>query len=499
MPDYLVVLSVRYGSWLAFLSGLALPLAFAPFAFAPVAILSLAVLLLLWQDATPVTAARRGFAWGFGAFLAGLYWLYISLHIFGKAPLWLSVPLMLGVVAIMALYPALAGYLYARFAPASVRLALLLFLPAIWALLEWLRGWLASGFPWLAMGYSQTDTVLAGFAPIGGVYLVGALVAASAGALVCLIIERRRGLVLTCLLSLWVIGAAIRPMPFTVPKSETLTVSLLQGAVPQDQKWLPEQFAPTLDLYLRMTRDNWTSDLVIWPEAAIPALLANVEDYLGAVWQAARANDTALLIGIPRKDPDNGQYFNSVVALDEVRTIYDKRHLVPFGEYFPVPDFVRRWMRLMNLPYSDFTAGRDDQAPVQVAGETLAVTICYEDVFGAEQLREIAHASLLVNVSNDAWFGDSIAPHQHLQIARMRAMETRRPMLRATNTGISAFIGPGGEILRRSQQFSSQVLTAEVRGHKGKTPYMVLRDWLLVVLAATAVAVALLADRRRPV
>lgn len=485
------------GTWIALLSGLVYPLAFAPFGIAPIAILSLAILPILWSGISPRDAAVRGFAWGFGAFLAGLYWLYISLHTFGNAPLWLSLPLMFGLVAVMALYPALAGYLYARFAPSSPGAALLLFFPGSWVLLEWIRGWFASGFPWLAAGYSQTDTVLAGYAPVGGILLVSAAVALSAGVVAGLILGGRRVLPVLVLLAIWSAAAALKPIEFSVPRQQAIRVALLQGAVPQDRKWLPEQYEPTLQRYSGMTRRSADADLVIWPEAAIPALLGYAHEFLDDLWKKARAKDTALLIGIPRRDAASGQFYNSVLAMgSRQKLLYDKRHLVPFGEYFPVPDVVRGWMRLMNLPYSDFAAGASDQGVIELAGERLAITICYEDVFGAEQIDIASEATLLVNVSNDAWFGDSIAPHQHLQIARMRAMETRRPMLRATNTGISAIIDAHGSVTLRSRQFEPEILRAEVTGREGTTPYMKTGDWPGVVISLLGVGLALVSGRR---
>ncbi len=496
---YLAGLASRYGMLMALVAGLLLPLAFAPFGLAPVATLSLAALLLLWQVGSPRLAAWRGFAWGCGAFLAGLYWLYISLHVFGKAPLWLAVPLMLAVVAIMALYPALAGYLFVRVTRRGSAVALVVFFPCLWVLLEWIRGWFASGFPWLALGYSQSDTVLAGLAPIGGVYLVSFAVALSAGGLVALTVNRHALAAAGVVLLVWVAAAALEPLQYTTEKERPVKVSLVQGSVPQDKKWLPEQLGPTLELYREMTLASADSDLVIWPEAAVPALLNVAEPYLQALWQQSRVTGTDLLIGIPRRDPATGQFFNSVIALGEQRYLYDKRHLVPFGEYFPVPGFVRSWMRLMNLPYTDFAAGSRGQAPIPLAGETLAITICYEDVFGALQLPGLHQASMLVNVSNDAWFGDSIAPHQHLQIARLRALETRRPMLRATNTGISAIIGAHGQIVARTRQFQAMSLDAEIRGRQGTTPYMVLGDWLAVMLAVAGMTGVLLIERHRAV
>ncbi len=485
---------------MSLVAGLLYPLAFAPFDIAPIAILSLAALLLLWTGQSPRTAARLGFAWGIGAFLAGLYWLYISLHTFGGAPLWLALPLMLALVAVMALYPALAGYLYARVTRSSQRAAMLLFFPGVWVLLEWIRGWFASGFPWLAAGYSQTDTVLAAYAPVGGVFLVSFAVAVSAGVVVSVILTKHRVIPVLLLLAIWASAAAIKPVNYSEPRPQAIRVALLQGAISQDRKWLPEQFEPTLQLYSGMTRQSADADLVIWPEAAIPALLEFTQEFLDELWRSARAEKTALLIGIPRRDAVSKQFFNSVVALGEKhRSVYDKRHLVPFGEYFPVPEVVRRWMRLMNLPYTDFAAGAGDQPVISMAGETLAITICYEDVFGAEQLSIASKASILVNVSNDAWFGDSVAPHQHLQIARMRAMETRRPMLRATNTGISAVIDAHGKIMARSRQFAPEILRAEVNGRVGSTPYMRLGDWLSVLLSIAAMALALIFIRRSAV
>lgn len=489
-----------YATWLSLAAGLAYPLAFAPFGLAPLAILSIAALLLLCTGTSPRMAARRGFVWGVGAYLGGLHWLYISLHTFGNAPLWLALPLMLGLVAIMAFYPALAGYLFCRFAPSRTAPATLMFFPGVWVLLEWTRGWLASGFPWLAAGYSQTDTSLAGYAPVGGVFLVSAAVAVSAGILASFVLSNKRLLPAGLLLLVWGSAALLRPLDYTETKSAALDVALLQGAVPQDKKWLPEQYAPTLRRYAAMTGQSQSADLVIWPEAAIPALLGSAQGFLDMLWREARERQTALLIGIPRRDEESGQFYNSVVALGSAQqTIYDKRHLVPFGEYFPVPDMVRNWMRLMNLPYSDFAAGAHDQGVLALAGEQLALTICYEDVFGAEQLAAVRNASMLVNVSNDAWFGNSIAPHQHLQIARMRALETRKPMLRATNTGISAFIQADGEISLRSRQFQQEILRARVYGRMGNTPYARSGDWPSVVLSLLLLSAALLAGRYKPV
>jgi apolipoprotein N-acyltransferase len=277
----------------------------------------------------------------------------------------------------------------------------------------------------------------------------------------------------------WIIGAGLRDVEWTEPVGESIQATLVQGGVPQDRKWLPEQFQATLDHYRRETQLAQTSDLVVWPEVAIPSVTDQVEDYIERVEADSRITGQTILFGILERvyeRSDDATIYNSVVMLGGEgggRPVYRKRHLVPFGEYFPVPAAVREWMRMMSLPHNDLSAGPEYQ-PLLVAanGASISVAICYEDAYGTEQLNSMDEATLLVNVSNDAWFGDSIAPHQHLEIARMRALEVGRYALRVTNTGISAFIGPHGEILEKGQQFEPVSMTRSVGQRKGSTPYM---------------------------
>lgn len=489
------MLSDRRAIVLATLSGAVLPLAFAPFGVYPLAVLSLAALWFLWEGTEPRQAAALGFAWGGGSFLAGTYWLYISIHIFGKVPAPLAIFLMLALVGIMALYPALLGYLFARCRlHGSVRW--LLVMPAAWVIVEWLRGWLFSGFPWLSLGYAFSDSWLAALAPLLGVHGVSLAACLLAGALVALV--RGPGRLVGVGVVLAVVGGAAvsRTAQWAEPADRSLEVALIQGAVAQDRKWLPEQREPTKSLYLDLTRQNWDADLVLWPEAAIPAVMHQEYAYLERVRSEAMAHDSVVVLGMLEKDDATGNYYNAVLVLDEKSSVYRKRHLVPFGEYFPVPGFVRHWMRLMSLPYSDISAGAGDQTPLPVAGEYAAPSICYEDAFGAEQRQFLPTAGLLINVSNDAWFGDSIAPHQHLQIARMRALETGRYMLRATNTGISAVIDPDGRVVARSPQFQPDVLRATVIPQRGATPYVSIGNRWLAALAVLAV-LAFAGVRRR--
>jgi apolipoprotein N-acyltransferase len=257
----------------------------------------------------------------------------------------------------------------------------------------------------------------------------------------------------------------------------------VQGGVSQDRKWLREQFAVTLDLYHRSILSHPDSDLILWPEVAIPAAIDQIEAYLEQLQLDLESQQQTLLLGILERD--GGDIYNSVLMLDrDRRQVYRKRHLVPFGEYFPVPDRVREWMRLMSLPHSDMTPGERQQPLLETdRGDRFAVAICYEDAYGAEQLYALPETTILINVSNDAWFGDSIAPHQHLEIARVRALEAARYVVRATNNGISAFIGARGELLQTAPQFEYATLTMEVVPMTGATPYSLVGNWPIVSLA----------------
>ncbi|MEE9141364.1 MAG: apolipoprotein N-acyltransferase [Gammaproteobacteria bacterium] len=474
----------RYPAAIAFVAGLLYPLAFALFDWSLLAVVSLAILFIVIDGRTPKLAARCGFLFGFGAFLAGVYWLYISLRVFGGAPLLLSIPLMLAVIAVMALYSAMFAWLSNTLRPQPGLFRWLLVLPAAWTFFDWLRGWLFSGFPWLATGYSQIDMPLAGLAPVLGVHGVGLAVALSAGVLVVLLRlgPRQRLTAVVVLTILWIGGGSLREVAWTQAAGAATTVTLLQGNVEQDLKWEPEQFDPILERYVAMTAEYKDSDLIIWPEAAIPGFLqeAAVARFVEDLRREVDDNDYELLLGVLDFNLRTKDAYNAAIGIDGELQFYRKRHLVPFGEYFPVPAFVRSWMRLMSLPHSDFQRGDDVQPLIELSGQRIATMICYEVVFGAEQIAYLPAATLLVNISNDAWFGDSIAPHQHLQIAQMRALETGRYLLRATNTGITAAIDPKGVILDRLPQFEIGALTVDLYPYTGATPYVSVGNWPVI-------------------
>jgi apolipoprotein N-acyltransferase len=483
------------------IAGAVLPLAFAPFHAWWLAPCSYAVLFLCWRNASPKLSFWSGFGFGFAAFLFGIYWIYISVHEIGGAPIWLGVLLMLGLVAVMALYPALVGWIGARWLGTTGALRWLMVLPALLVLSEWIRGWFLTGFGWLSPGYAQTESWLLGLAPILGVLGVSWAVFVIGGALATAVAGTNRerlnaaAVVIVLVAASWI---ATR-QAWTEPKDGTITVALTQGAVPQTIRWLPEQLPVARELYLGLTLEALGSDLIVWPEAAIPNYYENEREYLGEIERLAAGAGSRVMFGMLKYDWQTGAAHNALFTLGlPERSAYIKRHLVPYGEYFPVPGFVRDWLRAMELPNIDTQPGPPGQPPIALLGERIAVTICYEDVFGAEQLDSFPEATLLVNVSNDAWFGDSLAAHQHLQIARMRAAEVRRYQLRSTNTGITAVIDPYGQVVSRLPQFEPGVLRESVRGMTGSTPYIAWGNFAAVLLALGALGAGVLLNRLRP-
>lgn len=479
--------------------GALLTLGFAPFGAWFLAPVIAFLMLTVFYLSTPRRAARYGFLFGIGLFLSGTYWIYVSVHVFGQAPLWIALILMFGLVLIMAAYLAFVGWGIASLTAGNGwRLALVA--PALWTLVEWFRGWALSGFPWLSFGYGQIDSPLAGWAPVIGIYGVTWMLLVSAAALVPLLAgQGSKAASLALAVVPWLAGAALQQETWTKESGgEPVVTTIVQGGVPQDRKWLRDQFIPTLNLYRNALNDAVTSDLVVWPEVAIPAVMNQVGSYLDLLEQDIAARRQTLAMGILEPHPNGEQVYNSVLLLGgPERQTYRKRHLVPFGEYFPVPDFVREWMRLLALPNTDMQPGADEQPLLETRGGTLLATaICYEDAYGAEQLYALPEAGIMLNVSNDAWFGESIAPHQHLEVARMRALEVERPVVRATNNGISAFIDARGRILRTVPQFEFATMTASIAPRAGRTPYAATGNLPLILMLSAIVAAVCVVRRQ---
>lgn len=476
-------LQTRRATWLALPIGAAVSLAFAPFGWWPLAILGMAYLFALWQEATPRRAALCGFLFTVGTYLAGTYWLYHSVYEIGHAPIVLTVFVIVAIASVMGGYAAVVGYVLARWVKVAGALRWLLVLPAAIALMEWFRGWFLSGFPWLALGYTQTDTPLAGLAPLVGVYGVSFAVVLTAGAVVAVLFggSRERTAAAAVTGVIWILTFSLWKHEWTQPTGKPVAVAIVQGAVPQEMKWDQAQFEKTLELYRSLTEPHLGADIIVWPESALAAPVHMLGGFLGPQWEATKRSGSTLVLGQLRRDPQREDvYYNAVLVLGDQPQWYAKRRLVPLSESFPVPDFVRGWLKGMDLPYSGFEAGGDSQPALDAAGQRLGVSICYEDAYASDQLAVLKDATLLVNVTNDAWFGDSTAAHQHLQISRMRALEAGRTLLRAANDGISAIIGPDGRVTATLARFQPGVLDGSVQPRTGLTLYARFGNWPVI-------------------
>jgi apolipoprotein N-acyltransferase len=338
---------------------------------------------------------------------------------------------------------------------------------------------------------SQTDAWLGGFAPITGVYGISLLLLLGSASLLALVrsfslpaLAGLRAPALALLLLPWPLGWALGFVDWTRAAGPPVTVAVLQGAIPQDQKWQADNVEPTRDLYTDLDQQALGAQLIVWPESALPELANEVPQYLGQLYSQASTRGSDIVMGIIRAD-ESDNYYNSIMTMarNQHVTFYDKHHLVPFAEFFPVPPFVRSWLRLMSLPYSDFTHGAEVQPAVAAAGTMLSLSICYEDAYNTWNLSALEQAHLLVNVTNDAWFGRSWARYQHFQISRMRAMEARRTLVRAANDGISALVGAHGEVLARAPEFQSTVLRGTVQPRAGLPPFARFGNIPVVLLA----------------
>lgn len=461
---------------------------FAPFYAFPLPLVTIAAALALWRRAaTPRAAALRGFLFGCGMFLAGVSWVYVSMHQFGGMPSALAVLATVLFCAVLAVFPAAAAWLVFRLHGDNIWNDSLTAASA-WTLTEWLRGWVFTGFPWLALGYSQSPpSPLAAFAPLVGVYglsFIGVLIAS----LLAASFQARRSALWAAgvVAALAICGLGLARVSWTAPKPHTLTVSLLQGNIEQSLKWRPELLSQSLDTYLQLARDH-PARLIVLPETALPTTLDDIApDYLAQLAATAGGRGDVLL-GIVTLD-GHGRYFNSAVSAADTAKRYSKSHLVPFGEFTP-PAF--GWtLAILHIPMSDFSRGSTDQPPLDLAGEKVAVNICYEDLFGEQIIRALPEATLLVNVSNVAWFGDSLAPAQHLQIAQLRALESGRFMLRSTNTGETAVVSPQGLVSVKLPTFTAGALQAEVRGYTGLTPFARWGNAPVITLAILILAAA---------
>lgn len=470
----------KYWDLCAPIAGLLLTLSFAPFDYSALALLALVFLFAAWLNISAKRAALRGYLFGLGAFGSGVSWVYISMHDFGGAGVFGSSLLTALFAAFWALFPALAGYLSVK----MQRVGRIVMVPVIWILVEYFRGyWLLNGFPWLQVAYSQMDTPLAGYIPVLGVYGTGFIVALTASVVVE-IVQRCRGdfslprrlkspLQLIIMLAiLWSVGGLLRNQTWTHEIGSPIRVSMIQGNIGQDQKWRPENKINTLLKYKRMTEEHWDSKVIIWPETAIPAYLDQVEqNFLAPLANDAKLHNTDLIISVPVQEQSPIKNFNAVITLGKEQGMYRKTHLLPFGEYLPLQPLSGFVLDLIHTRLGNFTPGATNQPLLKAGGYPFITLICYEDAFGDLSIRGLPDAAFLVNVTNDGWFGNTIEPHQHMQMARMRAMETGRFLLRSTNTGTTAIVSPTGAIINQAPLFQETVLTGMITPMGGMPPY----------------------------
>ncbi len=490
-------LSLARQSIIALLAGLCLPLSFAPLYLVPFAFLSPLVLFILWLHKTPQQAFKLGFVFGFGFFVFGLSWVYVAIHVFGATPAWAAVIMLALFASYLALFIALQGWvgakLIAKFKIPFVLQALIVF-PVLWLLFEWLRGWLFTGMPWLHLGYAFPVLPLSGYAPVFGVYGISLLVIFMTALVffaLCSAGKARHIVAAVSIAIILMIGFGLSNIEWTIEKNKSIKVSLVQGNAEQITKWDADKIKLRMDTYARLSRQHWDSDVVIWPENAMTIFYHQLaDDFLLPLAKEAKQTNTDLIIGLPFMDKDFENYYSSMMSfsaedknLESYSGVFNKVHLVPFGEYIPLGYLIRDLVKFFDLPMSSFSKGKQDQPLLKMRGEPLATSICYEDSFGEELIRQLPEATLLINGSNNAWYGDSLAPHQHLQIAQMRALETGRMLLRATTNGISAVIDYKGKVVARSPQFESYVITYSVRPRTGATPYVRWGNWPVISVA----------------
>ena len=476
------------GSLLALIAGALTPLSMAPIDIWPLSLLSLGLLYLSLREAAPKVALLRGWCYGFGLFGAGTSWIYVSIHDFGGASPLLAGGLMLLFSAAVALFFALPAWLWSRWLRNGTGLGDALAFAALWVAQEAFRGWFLTGFPWLFAGYSQLDGPLAGLAPLGGVWLIGFVLAFSAALLVNLprLRQQPRALAagLLLLLLFWGAGKSLQEYSWTKPAGAALSVAMIQGNVAQNMKWDPAQLNAQLALYRDLSIEGQRVDLLVWPETAVPVLKEYASGYLEAMAAFASGRNSALITGVPLREvaaDGSKRFYNAITVVGEGQGTYLKQKLVPFGEYVPLQDVLRGLIAFFDLPMSDFARGPAEQPLLQAKGYKIAAYICYEVVYPEFAAGLAAQSNLLLTVSNDAWFGKSIGPLQHLQMAQMRALEAGRWMIRATNTGVTGLIDPFGQITTQLPQFKQGVLYGEVLPMQGLTPYLRWNSWPLAL------------------
>lgn len=477
------------------IAGGLVPFAFEPIGFYFLSFISLAILFYLWYKTDSAKEVFiLGYLFGLSMFGIGVNWLHISINLFGGMHIIGACFFTFLLIAFISLYPALCGYLAHKFFKKYYLFAL----PPLWLITEWARGWVLTGFPWLNIGTSQTDSLLANFAPVIGDYGISFVVCIIAISIVSLFIGKLKIKIISTsiILLIFVASLLLEKVNWTETNGQTLDVTLVQGAIPQEIKWHPEFRDKTYEIYSGLSQPYWSSDLIIWPETAIPSYYHTASDFIDKILETRQNANAYFMSGIVNKDSASDKYFNSILLIDGAHRFYNKHHLVPFGEYLPLKPMLDRFLRFLQIPMSDFSSGKFENKILKTDKAVFGMSICYEDAYGTEIRQALPDANILVNVSNDAWFGDSFAPHQHLQIARIRAIESGRYLLRATNTGISAVIDNKGKVIAKSPQFKPHALNAKAELFNGATPFSRYGNTFILSLSFFILLLSFLINRK---
>lgn len=468
---------------LTFLSGASMIGAFAPINIWYAIFPGLLWFILPLQTLTLRQAIFRGLWFNIGFYTAGISWVHVSIYRFGDIPLFFSLPLTATFVFCLATYSTGMVYLLNRyFSQFSSKLYFLVAFPFSWMFVEWVAGWIFTGFPWLNIGHSQTDGLLSSIAPVLGSTGISFIIVFTVGLIALTLREGFKAAKITVpiIMALFIVISILHSIVWVETKDKFIDVSLIQPSIPQNKKWLPEERYKTLR-YFKETTEPLVAELVIWPEGAIPALEQQVENYLQVVDLDAQLKSQAVLTGLAVREGE--EFFNATIMLGTGRGRYYKQQLVPFGEYIPLQYLVDGLLGFMDIPMSSFSSGSDDQPLLRVGDWKIAMAICYEIIFQDVVANQLADADVLITLSNDAWFGDSFGAYQHLQIARMRALENGIPIIRGTNDGISAFIDHRGKIIKKMGKFEKGVLSTSVQAVSGLTPYRILGPhWIYLIL-----------------
>ena len=467
------------------LAGALLPLAFSPFNIYSFAFFAPAFLLYFWLRSTPKAAMLLGFIFGLGFFGVGISWVYISIHYFGNASPLLAGVMTFLVVAIMSLHFVIFGYLFRKlFQNKSELTQCLLAFPALWLVMELINTAIL-GFPWLLLGYSQITNPLRGLAPIVGVYGLSLCVAMISGALVLLSTKKAfktHAIAFVAVIFIVGTGIAFKDHAWTKPAGQSFKASLLQGNIPQSIKWDPKHALENINVYKELTIANWGSKLIVWPEGALPVTAEEVPEFMNQLSDTAEKHHATIILGAPSENKKTKQYYNAIFMLGKYKGKYLKRHLVPYGEYMPMGFIMKPIAKMFNLDMFDLSHGPEKQAPLKFNGISIAPFICYEITFPQLVLNSSEDSQILLAVSDDSWFGKSLALTQQLQMSQMRALETGRYILVATNTGITAFISPLGKIIKDAPINKRLAITDNVTPMDGKTPLMVWHYYPVFIL-----------------